>query len=265
MTNRIAIALISAAAFAQQPAEPRFDVVSIREVPPNAPPTMREFGFTPVLPGGRYIDSRAVLHTLISFVYGVENAQQLAGLPKWAEERSYSIAAKPADGFPVLSTAENREQVRLMMRAMLAERFHLQLHTEDRQETIYLLEIANGGPKIKEVEAPVRPAKEPPVQLVLSDRGGRMLGQKGTIDGVAGSLAVWLKHPVIDRTGLKGYYDFDVKWTAPEGSTPGEGLGADGIGLLIGMLPRQLGLRLTKGAGPVRYWVVDHVEPPSGN
>jgi uncharacterized protein (TIGR03435 family) len=71
--------------------------------------------------------------------------------------------------------------------------------------------------------------------------------------------------PVTDQTGLKGYYDINVKWTAPEGSGAGDGLGADGIGLLIAMLPDQLGLRLTKGTGPVRYWIVDRVEPPSSN
>jgi uncharacterized protein (TIGR03435 family) len=240
-------------------------VVSIREVPPNTPPTMREFGFTPVLLGGRYIDPRAELHPMISFAYGVENWRQLIGLPKWAEEASYSIAAKPAEDFPTLSNTENREQVRLMLRAMLAERFHLQLHSEDRQETIYYLEIAKGGPKIKEVDAPVLPLREPPVQLVLSNRDGRMLSQKGTIDGIARSLALRVQHPVINRTGLKGYYDFDEKWTAPEGSTSTEELGAEGIGLLVGMLPDQLGLRLGESTGPVRYWVIDRVEPPSSN
>ena len=261
----IVVGLLSASLIAQQSAEPRFDVVSIRPVPPDAPPTMREMGFTAILPGGQYIDSRAGLHSMIVFAYGVPNWRQLVGLPKWAEDRSYSIAAKPADGFPALPPAENREQVRAMMRAMLADRFHLQLHTEDRQETIFHLGIAKGGVRIKEVEPPVPPAKEMPVQLVLSNSGGRTIGEKSTIQGIANALAVWLKSPVIDQTGLKGYYDWDERWTAPDGQSSDGELDARGIGLLIAMLPDQLGLRLTKAAGPVRYWLVDRVEPPSGN
>jgi uncharacterized protein (TIGR03435 family) len=265
MTNRIAIALISAAVFAQQPAGPRFDVVSIRLAPADAPSTYREFGATAFLPGGQYIDSRVGLHSMTAFAFNVPNTRQLVGLPKWAEEQSFSVAAKPAEGFPALSPAENREQVRQMMRAMLADRFHLQLHTEDRQEAIFQLGIAKGGVRIKEAPPPVFPGKEMPVQLVLSNGGGRTIGEKSTIQGIASALAVWLKSPVIDQTGLNGYYDWDVRWAAPDGQNADGQLDARGIGLLIGMLPDQFGLRLTKAAGPVRYWVVDHVEPPSGN
>jgi uncharacterized protein (TIGR03435 family) len=186
MLSRIAVAigLLTSALAAQAPAEPSFDVVSIRAVPANAPPTVREFDFTPVRPGGQYIDSRTGLRSMITFAYDIPNWFQLVGLPKWAVEASYSIAAKPAEGFPALPASENREQVRLMMRAMLAERFNLQIHTEDRHETIYRLEVVKGGPRIKEVDAPVPPATEGRVSIGLSDRGGRMVGQKSTAQGM---------------------------------------------------------------------------------
>ena len=60
---------LAAVLSAQQPAAPRFDVVSIRAVPPNAPTVMRDFEFTPVLPGGQYVDSRAWLPLMIAFAY----------------------------------------------------------------------------------------------------------------------------------------------------------------------------------------------------
>jgi uncharacterized protein (TIGR03435 family) len=249
---------------AQQSADAKFDVVSIRVVPPNTPPTLREFGFTPILPGGQFVDSRIGLHSMIAFAYNVQNSRQLTGLPKWAQEESYSVAAKPAEGFPVLTPAQNREQVRLMMRTMLADRFHLRVHTETREETVFYLEVAKGGIRIKEVEAPLPPVKELPVQLVLGDNGGRMIGEKSTIESIARAIALWLKRPVTDRTGLKGYYDFDVRWNA-QGQSASDELGPAGLGLLIAMLPDQLGLRLAKAIGPVEYWVVDHVEPPTGN
>jgi uncharacterized protein (TIGR03435 family) len=247
------------------PSTPKFEVVSIRVVPPNTPPTMRDIDFTPVLPGGQYVDSRTILPLVIGFAYNVKNSSKhLVGLPNWANNQAYAVAAKPAQGFPALPPAENREQVRLMMRAMLAERFHLQLHTETRQEPIFNLEVAKGGFKIKEVDPPLPPDKEGYVGLQLSDSGGRMLGNKSTIAGIVSALTPWLPGTVVDQTGLKGHYDFDVRWNAP-GIPEATGLGADGIALLISTLQERFGLRLTKTTGPAEYWVVDHIEPPTDN
>lgn len=84
-------ALLAAALGAQQPtppAAPRFEVVSIRPVPPNAPLLTRDQDFTPVLPGGQYIDSRTVLLFMVTFAYDVKNpSTQLVGLPKWAQNQ----------------------------------------------------------------------------------------------------------------------------------------------------------------------------------
>ena len=265
-------ALLAATLAAQQPtapAEPRFEVVSIRPVPQNAPPLIRDQDFTPVLPGGKYIDSRTPLLFMITFAYNVENpSTQLVGLPKWAQNQAFSVSAKPAQGFPALPPTENREQVRLMMRAMLTDRFHLQLHTEMRQERVFLLEVAKGGVKMKEVEPPVPPAKEGVVNAAMGDDGGRIIGKKSTMAGFSRMLPIFLKRPVADRTGLKGYYDFDVKWTAPEppdGQRTGSGFGAVGVGLLISTLQDQFGLHLRTTTGPVEYWVVDGVEQPTDN
>ncbi len=166
-TRRISISAliflgeVLAAQVPAPPDGPRFEVVSIRPVPPNAPMMNREQDFTAVLPGGQYIDSRTPVSWMISFAYNVKNpSAQLLGLPKWAQEQPFSVSAKPSQGFPLLPPAENREQVRLMLRAMLADRFHLKVHPETRQERVLDLEVAKGGIKIKEVDPPVPPAKE---------------------------------------------------------------------------------------------------------
>jgi len=102
----------------------------------------------------------------------------------------------------------------------------------------------------------------------MSNDDGGMNGNKSTIAGFATAATIFLKWPVVDRTGLKGYYDFDVKWSAPaapDGQPPSPGLGPEGLGLLISTLQNQLGLRLTKTTGPVDYWLVDHVERPTAN
>ena len=268
----IAALFLAALGGAQKPAappRPAFEVVSIRAMPPNAEPLLRDVDFTPVLPGGQYVDARTSLLFMIAFAYNVRNPSlQLVGLPDWAKQQSYAVAAKPAQGFPALPAAENREQVRLMLRGMLADRFHLRMHTETRQEPVLNLEVAKGGLKIEETDPPVSPAKERPVGAAVGNSGGRMIGNKSTMAGLAAALTIFLKRPVIDRTGLTGYYDFDVKWSAPEaaeGLPSSEGLGPEGIGQLISALQNRIGVQVRKTTGPVKYWVVDRVEPPTEN
>jgi uncharacterized protein (TIGR03435 family) len=77
------------------------------------------------------------------------------------------------------------------------------------------------------------------------DSGGRISGKQLTMTGLARMLAIFLKRPMVDSTGLQGYYDFDAKWSAPEspdGKPPADSFGADGDGLLVSNLRDQLGL-----------------------
>lgn len=258
------IVSFAAAALAQQPTSPRFEVVSIRPVPRDAPPTMRTVDFTPVLPGGQFVDSRTSLMSMVLIAYDVKNpSQQLTGLPAWARQQSYAVAAKPAADFPALSAAENYERVRSMVRAMLEDRFQLRIHTETRQEPVLLLEVAKGGPKIKEVDAPAPPAKAMPVGAAWDGNGGRIIGNKSTMESLAGSLSLMMKRPVVDATRLTGHYDFDIKWSSPDAG--GEALAAEAPALIVSMLEQQMGLRLVRRTGPVQYWIVDHVAPPTEN
>jgi uncharacterized protein (TIGR03435 family) len=272
--SRIAVAFcFIAVAAAQQPKSqqpPTFDVVSIRPVPPNPPRILVPAGFTGVLPGGKFINSRGHLPRLISLAYDVEAPifQRIEGLPDWAKRNLYAISAVPAQDFAAFNAAENEKQVRLMLRAMLEDRFHLQMHIETRQEEVLCLEVGKGGFRFKEVDPPMPSEKEGQIGVALSNNGGRIRGNKSTISGLADTLSIFLERPMIDRTGLKGYYDFAVSWTAPEGldgQPPTAGLGPDGMALLITALKDQFGLQVRKSTGPVKYWVVDHIEPPTGN
>jgi uncharacterized protein (TIGR03435 family) len=86
---------------------------------------------------------------------------------------------------------------------------------------------------------------------------------------LATAISLFVHQDVIDRTGLTGYYDFDLRWeaTVAPGATPPAStrLGDDGIAMFLSTLRQELGLRFTKSKGSVRYWVVDSVEPPSEN
>jgi uncharacterized protein (TIGR03435 family) len=231
----VVAATCSAMAAAPQQAR-RFELISIRQLPPNAPIVMREQGFTPIQPGGRYVDPSTNLFVLIAEAYSIKYPDaRLLGLPHWKATR-YAIAARAADDFPQLAPADDRQQVRLMMRELLADRFRLRIHTENRQETILRKTVDKSDLQVKEVAAPVPPEREGNVNMALSDSGGRMIGQKATMAGLARAAGLFLRQEVIDDTGLTGYYDFDIRWAAtpvPGAPPPAATLGADGIALFI--------------------------------
>ncbi len=204
---------------------------------------------------------------MIAFAYEVENpSRQLVGLPNWAKTQSFAVVAKPGPQISSQLEADDNKPVRLMMRKMLAERFHLKLHTETRHERVFDLTAAKGGVKIQKVLRPFPPAKEGHVNMALSDGGGRIIAHQAKIAGLAGALALFLQHPVIDQTRLDGYYDIDVSWTGRDtAENENTGLGAEGLGLLISTVRNRLGFVLTASMGPVEYWVVDHIEPPTEN
>jgi uncharacterized protein (TIGR03435 family) len=229
---------------------------------------MRAADFTPFLPGGRYVNENNTLVSLITTAYQVSYPDyRLLGLPAWKTTR-YAVSAKAADDFPLLSPADNEEQVRLMLREMLADRFRLRLHTEMRRETVLKMTAERGGVLVKEVAPPVPPETEGRVNTALGDNGGRIIGKKATMAGIARVAGLWLKHDVIDDTGLKGYYDFDIRWTAPSDPNrpaPSPRLGAEGIALFQSMSKEQFGLSFSRETGPVQYWIIDHVEPPTAD
>jgi uncharacterized protein (TIGR03435 family) len=264
----LAIIVFAANLAAQHLVVPRFEVVAIRPVSPNSPPVMRDQNFTPVLPGGGYNNSRTPLSSLIAFAYKVKFVDmQLTGLPKWAQKELFAVAARPREDFPALPADQNTEQVRLMMRAMLADRFHLKLHTETRKGSMYSLEVAPGGIKTREVDPPVPPAKEGFVNAAWSDDDIRIIGKKSTTSGFATALTIMLHTMVVDQTGSKSYYNFDVNWRNPDVSVDhaGAGFSTEGVGFLISNLRSTFGLQLTRTTGLKEYWVVDHVEPPTAN
>src|SRR6185436_16424005 len=118
------------------------------------------------------------------------------------------------------------------------------------------LEVAKGGFKFKEVDPPVPPQKEGHVGVVLGDASGALIGRKSTIAGLVAGTEVWLGRPIVDVTGLTGYYDFEVRWRSPD-AVDGVGVGSDGIAMLVSNLQSRFGLRLTNATGPVKYWIVD--------
>jgi len=174
------------------------------------------------------------LANLVTMAYGIAH-YLLSGLSPGDSER-FEIAAK-------LPAGATKDQVELMWQNLLAERFKLAVHRENKETSGYELVVAKGGLKVKESAppppapaatddaappAPPRPAGPPKFQLdkdgfpdLPAGRGASMIMMNGkarwrasdeTMEQLAAMLGVQLDQPVKDATGLQGKYDFTLSW-----------------------------------------------------
>jgi uncharacterized protein (TIGR03435 family) len=146
-----------------------------------------------------------------------------------------------------------------MLQALLADRFHLQIHHVDRQLPAYNLVVNKGGPNLKETAG----GKTAMKQRAVGDVGWSIDATNVTIQYAMGLLSIYAHRPIFDKTGLTGHYDFTVKWLLNQLSAtdvPGSELPA-----LPAALQEQLGLRLESTMAPYDTIVTDHAEKPSEN
>jgi uncharacterized protein (TIGR03435 family) len=269
---------------------PAFDTASIK---PNksAAHVERATSQVRIQPGGRFTATNANLRALIQHAYQLKPAEGrlISGVPDWANSAGFDIEAK-AEGNP------SADQIRLMEQSLLAERFKLVVHHELRQAPIYALVVAKigkTGPQLlphsdaaaclKIDPSRALPAFDPnstppPPPSCGSIIGGdhRLAGNKVTMEmlatGLGAILPAFVGRPVVDRTGLAGVFDFELKFTPPLPPPSGSQSSSDASAAdstappdIFTALPEQLGLRLESTRGPVDVLVIDHIEEPSPN
>jgi uncharacterized protein (TIGR03435 family) len=283
--HRLLLAAASLSVAAAQSPAPAFEVVSIK---PNHGDDGRVM--FRMAPGGRFEATNVSVKFLLQEAYGVKDSQ-ISGAPGWVSTERYNVEAKPedtpADQERKLGPDEGRAKLMLMLQGMLADRFKLKLHHDTKELPMFALVVAKNGPKFHETTAP---AMDPATSVPLSGPGApmsrgqiRMMGRGDlTVTGVALSqfaeaLSRQVGQLVVDKTGLKGDYDFTLKWTPDEGQgqmfrgagePPRDGAPPppDAAGpSIFTALQEQLGLRLESEKGPVDTIVIDHVERPSEN
>jgi uncharacterized protein (TIGR03435 family) len=283
---------------------PSFDVASIK--PNRSGDRMVGLGN---LPGGRLNAHNVTARMLMRMAFKVQDFQ-ITGAPAWFDSEHYDIEAKPESGGAALDdprkmTDSQRdaemEKQRIRVQGLLADRFKLTLHRETREMPVYALVVAKGGPRLKESAtvppdadqagpkfAPGPPPGGGPGRGGLPVRGrgmmmgrGQLTGQAAPISLLTEVLSTQIGRTVIDRTGLKGVYDFSLKFTPDETqglAFRGPGDGPAGAGpvdappppdpsgpSVFTALQEQLGLALESQKGPVEVLVIDHVEKPSEN
>jgi uncharacterized protein (TIGR03435 family) len=256
----VVLVLSSSAALGQSagPA-PAFDVADVHLRPHSNNP--QPFMSGGVLRGGRYDLRDATMLDLIAAAYNVTDTDTIVGGPNWLDRDRFDVAAKAQNG-------TSPEQLRLMLQQLLAERFKLVLHKDSRPMPGFALTVGKGGkPKMKEAPGegsgcegvPQQPQPGEIPQNTVTCKGLSMELFAQQIRGMAGA---YVTGPVTDQTGLKGYWDFDLKWTS-RALLPRAG--ADGISL-FDAVDRQLGLKLDQQRVPTPVFIVDSVnQKPTDN
>ncbi|HEV8417045.1 MAG TPA: TIGR03435 family protein [Bryobacteraceae bacterium] len=234
-------------------ANPTFEVVTVR---PSKPDDER----APMIqtqPRRWSAINRTVME-LITYSYSLHPGQ-IVNAPSWLDER-YDITAQPdGEGQP------NQRQWQAMVRKLLADRFKLTVHAENRNMPAYVLTGKNAS-KL----APSTGDASGPPNLAMRAQG-RFAARNATMGDLASELGAVLDRPVVDRTGIPERYDFNIIWTpddfqlarlsrfpVPRGSN-------GDIPNLFTALKEQLGFTLEAARVPIDVLVIEHIEKPSQN
>jgi uncharacterized protein (TIGR03435 family) len=179
------------------------------------------------------------------------------GMPAWGDKDRFDVEAKADDNTTTamqkLSREEQEKEQRLMLQSLLADRFGLQIHYESKMQPVYELVAAKGGPKMKPLSADQKPgwANFGPGEITL---------HVSPIAALAYSLTHLAGRKVVDKTGLMGNYDIDLKWTPDD-----QQITLASGPTLFTALQEQLGLKLEPAKAPVDVLVIDHIEKPPPN
>jgi uncharacterized protein (TIGR03435 family) len=237
--------------YGQVPA-PTFEAAAMRAASPDG----RNGALVNFIPGGGLRATNTTLKDLIETGYQVRGFQILDG-PSWAGATRYDVTA--SSGPQPQGTSNN--EVRLKVRALLKDRFQLQVHRETRTVPVYSLVLAKNAGKEGGLRATLAAARG------VNASPGTMLGEAAPMTALASKLSIQLDRPVVNNTGLEGNYDFKLQWTPDPGPPALDGrVAEDSPGpSLFTALQEQLGLRVESAKGPVEVLVIDHAERPSDN
>ena len=240
-------------------ADPAFEVSTIK---PN------DSGLTSLqvltFRGRTFITENSSLADLMMFAYSVQ-MKQIVGAPDWIEKDRYDISATPdQEGTPTA------DQVRVMIRKLLADRFQLKFHHDKRELSAFVLTVAKDGPKLKPGQTN---GNLHGIGMQAAPTGALMFANNAPIPAFTSFLqSLVFDRPVVDQTGLTGRYDMTITFTPddsmfkgnpPEFTKPAEGIEpAPGF---FEAIQQQLGLKLTAEKTQVDVLAIDHLQKPSAN
>jgi bla regulator protein blaR1 len=239
-------------------------------------------------PGGRLVATNLSLRQLIRNAYQLQEFQ-LIGAPDWIDQDRFDIVAKAAAEPPPSSPFGPLGPMQLMLQSLLIDRFKLVAHEETQELPIYALVPARSDAKLgpglrpssvdcEALMAAARaggsapsfppPGERPPCGTQMGP--GLLTAGSTPMSQLANVLSPFAHRVIVDRTGLKGRFDIDLKWTPdqmPQGPPPPGApqfppVDPNGPSLFTA-IQEQLGVKLDSQRGPVPVLVIEHVEQPT--
>lgn len=263
-----------------QPAEmvtPRFEVASVKPHLSHADPSK----ISSTMPG-RFMATNTPLWFLMLYAYEIPE-YQLVGTPEWAYESAFDIVGTYSPG-----RQPTEHEARLMLQNLLAERFSLKLHHEQRELPTYALMLARKdgrlGPRLQRSDvdcvkwneekrpntdaggpSPVSPSGKRPACMMIATRT-YLTGGARTMEEIAKTLHAMVARPVADKTGLTGVFDVDLRWARYDlSAAPAPSDSPNDTPSIFAALQEQLGLKLVPQRDNFDVLVLDGVARPATN
>jgi uncharacterized protein (TIGR03435 family) len=291
-----------------------FEVTSVRSRAPatgngqrgagggGAPPPIQGCSGRPQFDPGHFSFPNATVYSLIAWAYGADICQlvsasgKIIGGPSWIKSDVFDIEATIPNG--AANFTSNRSGVssppklQKMLQSLLADRFRLAVHRENREVPVYALNIAKGGPKLQpstdqscgapdDVITQQRSACGASVIALRAADQAIMRTFKMSLDNFSKILIYGLDRPVINKTQIEGGFDITFEFapdrgllqTVPVGGAMAltgpvfsrGGVPAASGASIFNAIQEQLGLKLEPTTGPVEFLVIDRVERPTEN
>ncbi len=244
--------VLGVAALALAAAAQTFSVASVK---PSPRAVGKDYRRPITLGPGRVTSSNVSLKSLICDAYHVQPFQVTG--PGWLDDDEFEIDAH-AD------PAASKDQLRAMLVALLAERFHLAMHRDSKEMRIYALTVEKDGPKnLHAATGELRPTTSP--QNFHGDM--RQLANLISIglsiptvdDPTRPAIATGAPVPVVDKTGIDGNYDISVN-LRPDNTF------GDSFTRWQRALHDELGLKLETQRAPVEVLIIDRADrTPTAN
>jgi uncharacterized protein (TIGR03435 family) len=214
---------------------PAFDAADVHPSPPR---TEQSGGF---LPNGRIEFRGATLLRLITLAWNIPR-NRVVDPPPWLDTDRFDVIAQaPASA--------SQSQMRLMLRALLAERFHLAVRDTERAVPVYALEPEAGH------KLPAPGSGKPGCADGEDDTFYIWTCHNTTIAALAsalpGAAPQYFDQPVVDRSGLSGTFDFRLEWTNrndPQSRS------------IYSSIAKQLGLKVVKATELMQVFAIAKID-----
>lgn len=268
--------LLSSGAYGQSAATPEFEAAAVRvnkagdlqsaEFLPGGQVSLRAFTMKSLI-GLAYKETRMLPElTPLAIAVAPSVAQlkvlsndYLKGGPPWLDSDRFDVIAKGPAGAP-------SDLTRLMLQKLLADRFHLVVHHEEKPMKVYAMVVDKGGPKLKAADGSAEAACIPSIG---DDNVYHRDCHNMTMERLAEQLAAFAPRffegrPVVDATGLTGAWDFRLDWTPLSGGLAGlqaaPGQEFDTGTTIFRTMEKNLGLKLEQREQSMPIVVIDRVD-----